>query len=200
MIPVTPQAEPAEFNERVRKRGADLIDRRPDLEGKKFRKKACKIWTWALPELYQRYSKICAYSAEWMPHNSRSIDHFVSIFADKSLAFEWNNYRLAFPMLNESKGQQVVLDPFLVGHGWFQIDYPSLLMRSNPTLEKDLQDRIEDTITKLKLNEFALHHRRIKFLRRYRDGESLTSLDKFAPFFVLELRRHGLADMFKKPE
>ena len=95
MIPVTLKTEPADFNARVRIPGQKFLEKYPNPTKEDWTKrKGNKIYQRASKPLWEKYNKICAYSAEWLPSSDKSIDHFIPKSVDTNQAFEWNNYRL----------------------------------------------------------------------------------------------------------
>src|SRR6266404_1023917 len=65
MIPVTRQAEPAEFGNRVRRPGRAFLRRNPPPTTIQVR--ANNLWKRCHDDLYYLYDGICAYSSQWTP-------------------------------------------------------------------------------------------------------------------------------------
>ncbi len=200
MIPVTLKPEPNDFNTKVRIPGQNFLTRFPNPTKEDWKKRGKKIWQKASKQLRDEYKKICAYSAEWIPSDEKSIDHFIPRSQDKNLAFEWNNFRLCFEILNQNKGSQIILDPFSIKENWFVIDFDTYLIKSNRQLDAALRETIYDTVNnKLKLNDDIFLYRRIKWIHAYYKGTPATidGLKKKAPFIAYELERQNLVEEIK---
>ncbi len=199
MIPVTLRPEPNDFNTKIRIPGQNFLARFPNPTKEDWKKRGKKIWQKASKQLRDDYKKICAYSAEWVPFDEKSIDHFIPRSQDKNQAFEWDNFRLCFEILNQNKGSQTILDPFKVQADWFVIDFDLNLVKSNKQLDSVLRAAIDDTIYKLKLNEKIFSDSRIKWIHAYYKGTPATieGLKKKAPFIGYELERQDLVEEIK---
>lgn len=197
MIPVAPQSPPDNFEQTVRIPGQNFLARFPN-PTKNQKKRGSKIWARALPQLYKRYGRTCAYLAEWISRKDRSIDHFIPRSEGTSQAYEWSNFRLCLKQVNQFKSSFSVIDPFEVQHDWFVIDFDSYLIRPNRELSVELQGRIEDTITNLQLNNIIFRTRRTNWIDAlYRGSTGLDGLRKRAPFIVYELERQDLVEEIK---
>ena len=96
MIPVpNPIAEPDEFDQKCRKTGLDWLIANPECKRPK------DLWSPFRHDLANGFSDRCGYGAMWI--SSGTVDHFVSIDADKTLAYEWANYRYIEGWINSSK-------------------------------------------------------------------------------------------------
>ena len=87
--------EPAEFDEQTRKPGQQWLENHPSA------KRPRDYWSRFKPELAHGFRQLCAYTAIHEPVGT--VDHFISIDSDRSLAYEWNNYRFASGWINSSK-------------------------------------------------------------------------------------------------
>lgn len=200
MIPITLKPEPDDFNTKVRILGQKFLENYPNPTKENWKKKGNKIYRKASKQLRDKYNKICAYSAEWVPSGDKSIDHFIPKSVDKNLAFEWNNFRLCFEILNQNKGSQIILDPFKIKETWFVIDFDTYLIKSNQKLDDELREAIYDTVNKiLKLNDNIFLNRRIKWIDTYYKGTIATieGLRRKAPFIAYELERQDLVNEIK---
>jgi hypothetical protein len=132
-------------------------------------------WQECIDELYQEYKGICAYYGQRIPEISNpNVDHFLpkrprsddlpekstseAVVArqnpDPAKAYEWENFRLASPYANTCKGKYAdVFDPVHIEDGWFQIDLDALVVRPDPKLERDIWERVDQSIARLKLSE-----------------------------------------------
>lgn len=122
MIPVPhPIPEPYDFDDDCRKKGLAWLKKNPNCKRPK------DFWSPFRHALADGFSDRCGYSAMWI--SSGTVDHFVSIHADQTLAYEWSNYRYVEGWINGSKNkcnETEILDPFDVENGWFEILLPSL--------------------------------------------------------------------------
>jgi hypothetical protein len=120
MIPVHPQPEPIDFDKKVRQKGKTFLAKK-NVTTDAIR--AHYGWRESLNDLYEKYGKICAYSACLC--QSPTVDHFIPISAlvkngNPQLAYEWTNFRLASSAMNQHKHDFLdVLDPFTIQPGWF---------------------------------------------------------------------------------
>lgn len=195
MIPVRKKPEPAEFDSLVRRPGRAYLRqvRRPS--SKQFQEHA--YWTRIQSHLRERYGGICAYAAFWIPPTtgSANVEHFIPKSRVPRLAYEWDNYRFVCGRLNGRKGDFVdVIDPFVVRKSWFYMDFPSLLLKPNPSLSAGIKAKVVGTISRLKLNDDdTLIKERNAWLRLYCiHGLTFRALKENAPFIATELERQGL--------
>jgi len=200
MIPVKPQPEPDDFDEKVRQPGLVFLSKVPNPKTEDWKKH--DYWVKSLPDLYTSYNKICAYSAQWIPRpeGSPSVDHFLPKSPKPELAYEWHNFRLACLSLNQRKGTQLdVIDPFELPVNSFILDFPSLIIKPNPELLYPLKGRVISTINRLQLNDYdKCIDGRLEWLKTYyEDNSSFDSLKRKAPFIAYELERQGLVEVDK---
>jgi hypothetical protein len=127
---------------------------------------------------------------------SESIDHFSPKSQRPDLAYEWSNFRYASLKFNRRKGIYIVLDPFTIKLNWFIMDFPSLIIRSNPNISSDKIKRIEDTIKILKLNtDTNCVNARQNWVADFCNNEiSFPFLKRRAPFIAHELERQDLVE------
>jgi hypothetical protein len=193
MIPVQEQPEPTDFAQKVRKPGVAFLQQiiRPtNWDNREY-------WQNALPALYQAYAGICAYSAHWIQYDegAATVDHFIPKSVAPQLAYEWRNYRLASRTMNIRKGNhQDVLDPFKLEPNWFIIDFPSLLIKPNPTLALSQREQVIATIKRLRLNDddTCVQARQHWILPFCKNECSFEFLKQHAPFIAYELQRQNL--------
>ncbi|MFN9170266.1 MAG: hypothetical protein ACK58B_06885 [Dolichospermum sp.] len=155
MIPVKPQPEPDDFDEKVRQPGLVFLSKVPNPKTEDWKKH--DYWVKSLPDLYTSYNKICAYSAQWIPRpeGSPSVDHFLPKSPKPELAYEWHNFRLACLSLNQRKGTQLdVIDPFELPVNSFILDFPSLIIKPNPELLYPLKGIVISTINRIQLKDY----------------------------------------------
>ncbi|MFO5473491.1 MAG: hypothetical protein ACLBM2_06195 [Dolichospermum sp.] len=200
MIPVKPQPEPDDFDEKVRQPGLVFLSKVPNPKTEDWKKH--DYWVKSLPDLYTSYNKICAYSAQWIPRpeGSPSVDHFLAKSPIPEVASDWHNFRLACLSLNQRKGTQLdVIDPFELPVNSFILDFPSLIIKPNPELLYPLKGRVISTINRLELNDYdKCIDGRLEWLKTYyEDNSSFDSLKRKAPFIAYELERQGLVEVDK---
>ena len=179
--------EPPGFDDQVRKRGKAWLAEHPQA------KRPLDLWSGVKPQLADAFRQLCAYSAMYEPVGT--VDHFVSVKADKSLAYEWSNYRFCSGWLNSSKQDAAVLDPFEVKDGWFEILLPSLQLVATHAVPQELRAMAEFTLERLRLrdDERVIRQRR-EWYRMYETGElSLDGLGLKAPLIARAVERQRQA-------
>ncbi|MGK4006664.1 hypothetical protein WMF31_28850 [Sorangium sp. So ce1036] len=123
-----------------------------------------------------------------------TVDHFVSRDEDRSLAYEWTNFRYAAAWINRSKSalrSDQVLDPFEVGDGWFEVILPSCQMVLADRCPPELRERAQTMLKRLKLGdgEGVVSYRQ-EWYRMYCEGElSLEGLARKAPLIARAVRK-----------
>ena len=113
--------EPGTFDLETRQPGTTWLRNNPQAKRPK------DLWSPFKGDLADGFQQLCAYAAMYEPVGT--VDHFVSCNEDRTLAYEWSNYRYASGWINSSKGSLKatnVLDPFEVEDGWFRVLLPSL--------------------------------------------------------------------------
>lgn len=201
MIRILAKVEPAGFDANVRQRGAKFLVTNPKPSSKEFRPH--QYWKWAATELYEAYSRICAYSCMYLPVPSGTIDHFEPKSSRADLAYEWTNYRLAHHRLNSNKGECQVLDPLVIQTGWFVLDFPSCLVHPGEGLPKATEDEVIETIKVLRLNDDdALVQERCEVMVAWARGDVKLAFVRLRwPFLAVEVERQAieakLPDVFK---
>ena len=199
MIPVTPAPEPPDFDSKVRQPGTAFLTVTPYPTGRQWDGEG--YWRAAINDLYLEYSRVCAYSGSWThapgtggrnsPQGS-SVDHFIPKSVAPSKAYEWTNFRLCRARLNGFKDNyQDVLDPFTVQQGWFQLNFQTFLIYPDPSLPQSIQDKIQATIDRLRLNNDRDYvNERSSVVLSYCQGcASFTGLKARYPFIAAEMDR-----------
>ena len=200
MIPVTPRPEPEDFDELVRKRGKKFLSKLTPSNPTSKQWSRHDYWNAVRPRFYAAYKGICAYSAHWIPLTANpNIDHYIPKSFNKNLAYEWSNYRLACALANTLKcDYQDVVDPFTLTPNSFLLDFPTLIVRVNPTLEIAKISELEKTIRRLKLNSDQFINDRSRWLEPYCLSEiDFPFLKRNAPFIAYELERQDLVVKIK---
>ncbi|MBH2018696.1 MAG: hypothetical protein I8H91_03880 [Burkholderiales bacterium] len=194
MIPITPQPEPIGFNASVRLPGSKFLAKTPHPSAKEFQTN--NYWKNSINDLYLSYKKICAYSSAPIWHTgSATVDHYLAKSVRPDLAYEWNNFRLARFKLNYNKDiNEKVIDPFTIEDGWFQIDFPSCLIKPGTGLSDAVHKSVVDSIRILKLNDDdELVQERATRMTEFAEGEILLSwLEKYYPLLAKEIVRQGI--------
>ncbi|WP_375742528.1 hypothetical protein NR800_26320 [Corallococcus interemptor] len=126
------------------------------------------------------------------------MDHLLPKSKWRALAYEWSNYRLACGRMNARKNDsEDVLDPFDVQDGWFALELSTLQVIPGPGLDAPIQQRVQDTIDRLDLNDDEFIAQRVEYFESYKsycdDMRGIAFLKKHAPFLAKELIRQGLA-------
>lgn len=183
MIRVGRVAQPGPFEE-ARKEGLAWLERNRDAARPK------DYWSPFKPVLADGFRMRCGYSAMYEPVGT--VDHFVSVDEDRSLAYEWSNYRFASAWINSSKKNAVgLLDPHEVEDEWFEILLPSLQLVVTDAVPEAERAKAEYTLDRLHLahDERVIRQRR-EWYRMYQDGElSLEGLRKKAPLIARAVDR-----------
>jgi hypothetical protein len=216
VIRVTPAKEPASFNEHVRIRGKNAIDRllgKPvQARGRKPKKTYVRAeeippdsfpayWTEdrktdeesALDDMMNVYEQRCAYLAMHLEFatGSPTVDHFVPKSKNWRLVYEWSNYRLSAAYVNSKKGIEDVVDPFKVGDGWFELNLETAFVVRGSKAPTPEHDRIERTLEILNQRECV--KQREQYIQMYRTRKiDLNQVELYAPFIAAEIRRQSL--------
>ena len=161
MIPVKPQPEPTNFDEKVRQPGQDWLRKKGFSHDQPLpsKTKPKAFWRDCLGELHQEYGGVCAYLAIYIERvtGAASVDHFVAKSCREAyLVYEWSNYRLACLAMNARKRAfDDVLDPFDLPENVFQLELTTGRIYVNPDLkiqDRKLFDDAKTTIDRLKLD------------------------------------------------
>jgi uncharacterized protein (TIGR02646 family) len=194
MIKVYLQPEPKSFNNKVRVPGNNFLKQYPQPNADQFN--VHSYWREVGEDLHNSYSRICAYSCQYIPlvTGSKTVEHFLPKVKYPHKAYEWSNYRLVCSLLNSRKRESEITDPFEVEDSWFQIQFPSLQIHPDKNLPIEVQKKITDTITILKLNiDPNCVQSRTKYISDYCGGHiSFDFLNSHAPFIARELKRQNL--------
>jgi hypothetical protein len=201
MIPVVKQKEPKDFNEKVRAPGQRLLKTVPLPNSKQLQRH--NYWKRIKDDLYNLYANICAYTGEWIPATSASVDHFIPKAKEPQLAYEWDNYRLTTGVMNNNKGDQTdIIDPFDVQAGWFVLVLPGCYIKPSATLGKSDSEKVDRTINILELNSSERANKRYCIIQEYIDNDIPFEFLKVKyPYIAYELERQGarqnISDYFK---
>jgi hypothetical protein len=182
MIPVARVPEPAEFDAQVRQRGRRWLAENPGKSPK-------DLWSPFREVLRNGFKGLCGYSAMYESYGT--VDHFRSIHRDRSLAYEWSNYRFASAWINSSKQAREVLDPYEVGDGWFEIELPSLQLVVTNKVPPHARALAEETLRCLPLvDDERILRQRQEWYAMYQEGEiSLDGLRRKAPLIAAAVEK-----------
>lgn len=175
----------------VAKRGNDWLQRHASSAGR-----PPPYWRQFNHELGQGSDFLCGYMCLW--NLDGTVDHFVSIDEDRSLAYDWDNYRYVAGWINSSK-QNVrssdILDPCEVEAGWFKIILPTLELVLTDTVPADKRARAENTLNRLPIGKDGRARRkRAVYFDEYMEGKiQLNELRRRAPLIAEAIEREGIA-------
>lgn len=172
-------------------RRSKIADRREDIPSESFP----SFWRNGLDDMMLAYNQICAYMAVYIEKvtGAASVDHMIPRSVEWSQVYEWENYRLACSLMNSRKSDAIfVLDPFRVKSGWFQLEFVGFQVKPAATLSSLIRNRVDKTITRLRLNDRECRDLRRYYVVEYEANQiSLAHLTRCAPFISMELRRQG---------
>jgi len=197
LIPVSPQPEPAYFDERIRKKGLawlkdnGLPQNGPLPPGAKPR----AYWSACLDDLYSIYGGICAYLAYHFERSSGagSVEHFVPKSQAAENIYDWGNYRLATRWVNSKKSAiHLALDPFTIEPGLFHLDLFSGRIYPNLSLDTTARKTVAQTIEILGLDDARCRADRTEHFSGYLEHGSQSFLKRMSPFVHSEAERQGL--------
>jgi hypothetical protein len=181
MIPVTPVPKPHDFDAVVKMPGQAWLTQNPRAKRPK------PLWDRYTSQLADGFSGLCGYAAMFDPTGG-TVDHYLSYKNHMQKAYEWDNYRFASATLNSSKrnADDTVLDPYLVGAGWFEILLPSLQMRVTNAVPPADRAKAEFTLKRLKLQdgERIIRWRQSWYEMYKNDTLSLAGLRGVAPLIA----------------
>lgn len=180
MIPVKPVSKPKSFDAKCKIVGKKWLAANPGA------KRPRDYWTQFKGELADGFSQRCGYTAMYCPVGT--VDHYLSWQNHPSRAYDWENYRFADGWINSSKqaADDAVLDPFVIGEGWFEILLPSLQLVVTDRVPAEERKRAKYTLKRLHLrdDERVIRQRRT-WLALYEQGDlTLAGLAKVAPLIA----------------
>ncbi|WP_300332664.1 hypothetical protein [Accumulibacter sp.] len=186
MIPVPRIPEPADFDKECRQKGMKWLKANPD--GTRPR----DFWSPFRNALADGFANRCGYGAMWIA--SGTVDHFVSVDADKAQAYEWDNYRYLDNWMNSCKrNANDLLDPFLVGDGWFEILLPSMQLVLTDAVPPAFRQQAETTLQRLRLRDHeTLLRQRREWYRMYQEDKlSIDGLREKAPLIAAAVEKQS---------
>lgn len=184
MIRVERAPEPPGFEARVRTPGRRWLA----LGGKS----APGYWRRVLHELREAFQDRCAYTATWLSAPG-TVDHFVSRDEDRSLTYEWTNFRYAAAWINSSKSAlraDQILDPCEIGEDWFEIVLPLCQLRVTERCPEALRGRARFMLSRLGLDHGpnVLPFRK-RIYEMHQKGLALDEVEKLAPLIARAIRK-----------
>ncbi len=125
-----------------------------------------------------------------------TVDHFHPVDTHRHLTYEWSNYRFASGWINSSKRTKVVLDPFEVEDGWFEILLPSLQLVISDKIPQEKRSLAEYTLEKLHLrDDERVIRQREMWYRLYLDKNlPIEILDQMAPLIARAIRKQQASE------
>jgi len=130
-----------------------------------------------------------------------TVDHYQPKSLRPEVAYEWNNYRLAYDKVNQYKAEHTdVLDPFTIQPGWFVLDFANFLVKPSNGLPLKVDAQVRASISRLRLNrDDALVQLRFSVVREYATGHiDLDFVKRYYPFIAYELERQSITESIKK--
>jgi hypothetical protein len=192
MMRFKPYPEPANWNDRCRKRGRKWLKENPGYDRPK------DYWTEFEGELRLAFQGMCAYCV--MVVMKADMDHFIPVAQLKKirkdkLAYEWNNFRYGEGVLNQRKSDHLILDPFEVKDDWFKIILPSMQLLLTDQVPKTKRTRAEFTLEKLGLqNDEVVIRYRQRWFEMYRKRRlDLNGLREVAPLIARAVEQDARA-------
>jgi len=189
MMRVVMPPEPPEFDRKCRTPGNQWLAAQPDWENEPPNR-----WREFIPDLCAGFENRCGYLAMWDLNGT--VDHYLSAFNHRHLAYEWTNYRYATGWLNSSKQNldRRVLDPFKVRNEWFEIDLASLHLCLTPAVPARIRPVAEYTLQRLKFDYGRrVVGQRTVYLHLFEQGAmELAGVDREAPLLAMAVRRERL--------
>jgi len=175
-------------------------------------RRSLDYWTRARDSLCAGYNRRCVYSCFIIEpvrdvngkiiNTEHSIDHFTpKSLAPSRRAFEWNNLRWCWEIINNEKDDNVIaIDPVSLPGNLFELELETngnWMVVPSQGLNSNLKIQVQDTIDKLGLNSIrAVVIRRNQYANdfiRNPNGYTDHEMDAIQPFIFRELRRQGLA-------
>lgn len=148
----SPIAEPERFDVECRQEGRAWLATQATLP-----KSPRDFWSPFRSDLRREFGCRCGYYAMYI-HDGQ-VDHSVSWNTCKAnntpnLAYEWDNFRFVDGALNSRKRtlDDQVLDPFEVQSGWFEVELPTLFLRT-VAVPPERQGAARLTLERLELDQ-----------------------------------------------
>lgn len=179
------QPEPDGFDRDVRKKGQAALNAKTT--------PLPPYWRPFIPALEAAYRRICSYSCLWIPPGTGAptVEHFAPKSKELRLAYEWSNYRLVCAKMNSRKNHfEDVLDPFRIGHDWFELEFLFLQVRAAAHLDSATMRAVDNTILRLGLNDDEFRGARQDWYECWRQQKVSTDfVESHLPFIYREAVR-----------
>jgi hypothetical protein len=189
VINVSPPQKPPDFDDKVRKPGNAWLAAHPTGRPSPY-------WSKCKSALADGFRDLCAYSA--MYESVGTVDHFHPVDTHRHLAYEWSNYRFASGWINSSKLAKVVLDPFEVEDGWFEILLPSLQLVISDDIPPEKRQLAEYTLgdkgLHLRDDERVIRQRQKWYNLYLNEGLPIEILEQMAPLIARAIRKQQSRD------
>lgn len=182
--------EPAFFDSNCREPGTAWLAASPNLDPHL----QSTWWRAFQPELARLFEYRCGWLASYIGLEG-DVDHWVPCNVDRSLAFEWSNYRYCAGTINSLKSaHDNLLDPCEVGPGWFRVTLPDFQLIPTDQIPPQHEERARATLDTLQLRRgyYARWNRWQWYARHWNQGDvDLDSLKRDAPLVAraVELAR-----------
>lgn len=197
MIPVALQPEPSNFDAKVRTPGKAVLKKykpSPPVPSEFWRNR--EYWREALPELYDSYSGLCAFTGTRIERvtGARSVEHFKPKSKCPNLAYEWANLRLICSLMNARKNDyEDVIDPFKLPTDIFTFNWVDGSISIHPRCRKSWRSRASKTIERLKLDDLECRKLRKDHAQKILANRwNLTEAAETSPFVLRCLQDQGL--------
>lgn len=182
--------EPPDFDEKARQPGLKWLREHADAN------RPHDYWRPFTPALRKGFRGLCAYAVLHTPVGT--VDHYISFKGDRSLAYEWSNYRYASDLMNRKKSNRDdrVLDPHEVSDDWFEILLPSLQLVATDRLPPEQEERARHVLEEFGLrdDERIVRWRR-SYYEQYLSGKlTFEGLRDFAPLIARAVEKQQAAD------
>lgn len=164
----------------MRQPGNKWLAEHPEAKPKNYE----DYWNKMRKEVQEGFNSRCAYLGCWTP--SGHVDHFVAKDKDKTLTYEWSNYRYATERVNVLKGNKDFLDPFVTEQGWIDIDPVTREFFATDKLPAALSRAAETTLKVLNDGELVRSRRKLP--------EAAVLAPDFFPLLADAMRRAGLTE------
>jgi hypothetical protein len=177
VIPVAPVPEPDGFHQKARVPGHAWLAENPGSARPR------DYWSPFRDALAEGFAHRCGYTA--LLDHCGTVDHFRSYRAHPALAYEWSNYRYASGWINSSKrAGEEMLDPYLIGEGWFEILLPSLQLVMTEAVPPEHRELAEQTLRKIGRDRRVMKPRQWWY-QHYLEGKiGLEGLRSVAPLIA----------------
>ena len=138
------------FEKEVRQKGLQWLAKAENQNEKPY--PYWNKWPGFAQALASAFRDLCAYAG--MRIRGGEVDHFLSQQNHRTRAYEWDNFRYALGKINRRKKPHhdgLILDPFDVQEGWFELDLATMQVTSTDLVPQDKRASADLTLNLLKL-------------------------------------------------